>query len=125
MVKMSIQAERKTSPKIMETVETLLKLSRENQSPLWRDIAKRLSETRQNYADLNVGKISKMCKDGDIVVVPGKVLGSGYMEKKLKISALDVSEKAMKKIKDSGSEFVFLADLAKENPEPKNLKIMR
>ena len=109
----------------METVETLLKLSRENQSPLWRDIAKRLSETRQNYADLNVGKISKMCKDGDIVVVPGKVLGSGYMEKKLKISALDVSEKAMKKIKDSGSEFVFLADLAKENPEPKNLKIMR
>ncbi|MHB1439643.1 MAG: 50S ribosomal protein L18e [Cuniculiplasma sp.] len=125
MVKMSIQMERKTSLKIMETVKTLLEVSRENQSPMWRDVARRLSETRQNYADLNVGKISRLCKDGDVVVVPGKVLGSGYMEKKVRISALDVSEKAMKKIKESGSEFISLLDLARESPEPKNIKIMR
>ncbi|MCL4322879.1 MAG: 50S ribosomal protein L18e [Candidatus Thermoplasmatota archaeon] len=122
---MSIQVERKTSPKIKETVKTILELSRENQSPLWRDIAKRLSETRQNYADLNVGKISKLCKDGDIVVVPGKVLGSFFAVGKVKISALDISEKAMRKVKESGSEFIPLQDLAKENPEPKNIKIMR
>jgi large subunit ribosomal protein L18e len=125
MVKMSIQIERKTSLKIRETVESLLEISRENNSSLWRDVAKRLSETRQNYADLNVGKISKLSKDGDIIVVPGKILGSGYMEKKVKLAALEVSDKAMKKIKDSGSEFIQLIELAKQMPQATNIKIMR
>ncbi len=125
MVKMSIQIENKTSHKIRETVNTLLEISRENNTPLWRDMARRISESRQGYADLNVGKISKMCNDGDIIVVPGKVLGSGYLEKKVKISAMDASEKALKKIKASGSEFVSLVELAKEVPDGKNLKIMR
>ena len=125
MVKMSIRSERKTSVRLKDIINTLLEISRENNSQIWRDMATRLSESKSKYADLNVSKISKFSTDGDVIVVPGKVLGGGYLERKVKISAPFVSEKAMLKIKESGSEFISLVDLAKENPKGTNLKIMR
>ncbi len=125
MVNMSIKAERKTSAQLKDVINSLLEISRESNSALWRDIAKRLSETRQNYADLNVSKISKFSTDGETIVVPGKVLGGGYLEKKVRIAAPFVSEKALTKIKDSGSEFISIVDLAREKPDGKNIKIMR
>ncbi len=125
MVKMSIKGDRKTSEQLKDVINSLLEISRESNSALWRDVARRLSETRSNYADLNVSKISKLSAEGETIVVPGKVLGSGYLEKKVRISAPFISAKALTKIKESGSEFIPIVDLAKEKPDGKNIKIMR
>ncbi len=125
MVKMSVKTENKSSQDLKFAIENLLKVSRENNSPIWRDIAESLSGSRKNYASVNLGKISRLCKQDDVIVVPGKILGSGIIDKKLKVSALFISEKAMRKLRDSGSEFVPLEQLAEEMPKGTDVKIIR
>ncbi len=125
MVKMSIKTSNKTDLNLRETVDHLNKVSRENQTPLWRDIAERLAGSRKNYASINIGKISKLAEDGDTVIVPGKVLGGGYVEKKIRVSALSISEKALKKMAEAGGEFIPLDVMADKEPKGTNLKIMR
>ena len=122
---MSIKPNNKESPMLKETIEELTKISRENDNPFWRDIAKRLNGSRKNYASLNLGKIDKLIEDGEIVVVPGSLLGSGYFEKKATLSALKFSRSAQEKIKQSGSTLKTLVELAREHPKGTNLKILR
>ncbi len=122
---MSIKADRKTSPEVEETIDTLLKVSRESESPVWRDIAKRLSGGRRRYASINVGKLNELSEEGDILIVPGSVLGEGKLTKKVVIAGLKASDTALEKISSSGSTFKKLIDLALENPKPVNVRIMR
>jgi large subunit ribosomal protein L18e len=121
---MSLKTQRKTSYVLKDTVDELGKISRESKSALWRDIAIRLTRPSRVMSQVNLGKISKMISDGETIVIPGKVLGNGYFNKKITISALYASESALKKIKDSGSQFISLRDLATENPKGSNLKII-
>ncbi|HLH86263.1 MAG TPA: 50S ribosomal protein L18e, partial [Thermoplasmataceae archaeon] len=110
---------------LKNTVDELLKISRESGSTFWRDIAERLVEGKHRLASTNLGKIEKLSSDGDTIVIPGTVLGSGYFNRKATLSSLRVSSSAFRKIKESGSTFKNLVDLARENPKGTNLKILR
>lgn len=122
---MSIKADKKTSSEITETIDTLLRVSRESNFSMWRDIARRLSGGKQRYASINVGKLNDISKEGEILIVPGSVLGEGKLTKKVVIAGLRASRTALDKISSSGSTFKKLKDLASENPKPSNARIMR
>ncbi|MDS0257253.1 50S ribosomal protein L18e [Thermoplasmatales archaeon AK] len=122
---MSIRHDHKENPFLKNTVDELLKISRESGSTFWRDIAERLVEGKHRLASTNLGKIEKLSSDGDTIVIPGTVLGSGYFNRKATLSSLRVSSSAFRKIKESGSTFKNLVDLARENPKGTNLKILR
>ena len=122
---MSLTAQSKDSPFIKETVNELLKVSRENNSVFWRDVAKRLVGSRSSYSSVNLGKIDKFAKDGETVVVAGTLLGSGYFERKITLAALKISRGAIGKISESGAEIKSLVDLAHENPKGTNIRIFR
>jgi large subunit ribosomal protein L18e len=122
---MSIKVERKTSVYLIDVINDLLERSRENQSIFWRDIASRLNSSRNHYANVNLGKLDRFVSEGDTVVIPGNLLSSGILHKKIKISALKISEKARQKLAASGSEFIELRDLANENPKGTDLKIIK
>lgn len=125
MVTMSLTAEKKTSKYLKDTISTLNTISRENNAPFWRDIAVRLTGGDRRKAEINVGKIGRLSNDGETIVVAGSVLGSGYFDKKVTVSALKISDKAREKITESGSVFKTLEELAAENPKGTNLKILR
>ena len=122
---MSLNGKNKESNEIADTIDTLVKVSRENSSTMWRDIAESLSGGSRRYASINVGKINKLSNDGDIVIVPGSVLGSGVINKKVTLSALKISKSAMEKLQKSGSSFKPIKQFATENPKVKNPKILR
>lgn len=122
---MSKNLSTKENPELKDTVTQLLEISRENNSAFWRDIAKRLMKPKSSYSRTNVGKIENSASDGDTVVVAGYILGSGYMKRKVTVSAIKASPQAMKKISEGGSKFVSLVELAKENPKGTNLRILR
>ena len=122
---MSLNGKNKDSNEIADTINTLVKISRENGSAMWRDIADRLSGGGRRYASINVGKINKLSNDGDVVIVPGSVLGSGIINKKVTLSALRISKSAMQKLQKSGSSFKSIREFAAENPKLKNPKILR
>lgn len=122
---MSVKADKKTSPEVTETIDTLLRVSRESNFIMWRDVARRLSGGKRRYASINVGRLNDLSEDGETLIVPGSVLGEGKLTKKVVIAGVRASKVALEKISSSGSTFKKLKDLASENPKPSNARIMR
>lgn len=91
----------------------------------WKDIAQIVSGGRRRYSSINLGRIEKESKDSEIIIVPGKVLGSGVLTKKLRVCALYFSESAIQKIKQNKGEAVKMIDEIKKNPNAEGVKILR
>lgn len=90
----------------------------------WNKIAQIVSGGRRRYSNVNIKRIENESQEGDVIVIPGKVLGTGNLTKKIKICALYFSESAHDKIKQGKSESVKLVEEIKKNPEAKGVKIL-
>jgi large subunit ribosomal protein L18e len=112
------RVKRKTHPEIVTTL-----ISAKNASP-WRTIAQRLSGSRRNYPSVNLEFIEHHSKEGDTIVVPGKVLGSGALHKKVRICAMSFSESARVKVKQAKAELVHLSEEIKKNPKAEGIKVL-
>ena len=91
----------------------------------WRAVAQIVSGSRKKYAAVNLKRLESEASDGDIIAVPGKVLGSGSIKKKLKICALYFSLSALHKIKQANGEAIRLLDEIKKNPNAEKVKLIR
>jgi len=114
---------KKTDPAIERLITDLKRISRERSAPLWRDIAKRLEKPRRHYAEVNLSKINRYSAANDTIVVPGKVLSAGAIEKPVTIAALGFSKKAYEKISSSG-KCVSIEELMETNPKGSGVKII-
>jgi len=130
-----MRRKRKTNPQINKLIEDLKRIARENSAPIWRDIAKRLEKPRRNYAAVNLSKINRYSSSNDTVLVPGKVLSSGTMEKPVTVAALGFSKKAFEKICKCGEggkegkgeergKCITIEELVKNNPKGSGVKII-
>ena len=66
-----------------------------------------------------------MVKEKDIVIIPGKVLSQGEIDKKIKIVAFEFSEKAREKLSRSKTEFSSINEEIKKNPNGIGIKILK
>lgn len=90
---------------------------------IWRTISKKLSGPRKDRVEANLKRINTKTEEGDVIVVPGKVLGIGTLDHKLTIACLDCSRSAREKILNSGSTLLSIEELLAENPEGSGIKI--
>lgn len=110
----------KTSNKVLfDTLNDLRKLSNKSESQVWRAVAVKLAAPASQRSEVNVSKISKFAKDGETVVVPGKLLGDGSIDKKVTVVGFKASEGAIKKIEKAGGKFVEIRDFIAKNPKDK------
>jgi len=130
-----MRRKRKTNPQINKLIEDLKRIARENSAPIWRDIAKRLEKPRRNYAAVNLSKINRYSSSNDTILVPGKVLSSGTIEKPVTVAALGFSKKALEKICKCGEggkegkggergKCITIEELIKNNPKGSGVKII-
>lgn len=109
-----------TNPVLQETIEFL-----ENQdAPIWQKIADNLGKVNRKRSEVNISEIERLAEDGDTVVVPGKVLGTGHLTKEVDVAAFKASKGAKSKIQEQG-DFKFIRDLVEENPEGSEVKILK
>jgi large subunit ribosomal protein L18e len=113
-----------TNIHLRRLIRALEKASRENNARIWKYVAELLSKPRRDRVEVNIGKIDRLSNENDVIVVPGKVLGSGKLTKKVKIAAWRFSESSLAKIKEAGAEAIKIEDLVKENPKGTNVKII-
>lgn len=116
---LKIRTRRKTNPSLVET----LRLMRKHEK--WKDFAKILSGPTRKYTSLNLSTLNEHSKVGDTLVVPGKILSSGELTKKIRICSLSISAGAKEKMKESKSEWVALIEEVKKNPKAEGVKIVR
>ncbi|MCK4267064.1 MAG: 50S ribosomal protein L18e [Thermoplasmata archaeon] len=114
----------KTNPNLEEMVLELKRLSRENQAPIWRNIAKRLEKPLRVWAEVNVSTIDKHTKAKEFVIVPGKLLGTGMITKPVNVAAYSASASAIKKVEQAGGKFMGITELAALNPKGSGVRIM-
>jgi len=117
--KIESQLEKKTNPELVKTIIDAKKKKN------WLEIAAVLSSPRINKININLDKINREAKEGETIVVPGKVLSQGEISKKLKIVALSFSEKAKEKILKAKGETIIIMDEIKKNPDAKNVRIIK
>ena len=116
---------RATNPETRNLIVQMEKLSKKEKSNFWKNISVLLNKPRANKAQVNLWKLGKYVKDGDTIIVPGKILGYGQFSKKVTVSAFRTSESAQKKLKEAGSKVLTLEELMKENPKGTGIKIIR
>ncbi|HTY47018.1 MAG TPA: 50S ribosomal protein L18e [Methanomassiliicoccales archaeon] len=115
---------KKTDPNLVLLVDSLKASSREKGVEIWRDIALRLEKPARSWAEVNLSRLERYAKEGDIIVVPGKVLGAGAINKKLTVAAYKFSESAKKKIEQAGGRQLTIPDLVRESPSGRDVRIM-
>jgi large subunit ribosomal protein L18e len=91
---------------------------------IWKRAAELLSKPRRRRVEVNVGKIGQYAPEGATVLVPGKVLGTGKLNKKITVAAFMFSDGAKKALLESGAKAIGIEELFKQNPEGKSVFIL-
>ncbi len=112
------------NPYVRWLVAFLRKSAKENRAPIWKAVREWLLKPRRQRAEINISKINRYTKDGDVVVVPGKVLGTGELKHKVTVAALAFSQAAKEKIQAAGGECITIEELVKRNPRGSGVRIM-
>ena len=100
------------------------KLSRDK-NPVWQRVASELAKPRRKKVEVNLSKIEQYAKPGTIILVPGKVLGSGNLTKNVKVVAFGFSESARKLISASGSQALTIEELLASNPTGEGVVLLK
>lgn len=113
-----------TNVVLKQTINLLRKQSKVNDAKIWDKIADDLAKPTRNRYVVNLSKIERFSKEGDTVIVPGKVLGDGNLNHSLNIAAFKFSDSAKAKLGKTKSTLIMIEELIKQNPKGSNIKII-
>lgn len=113
----------KTNVYLVNLIKDLEQISNKEKVNLWKRIANDLNKPTRRRRVVNLSKIERYAKDNETIVVPGKVLASGDLNRKLTIAAYQFSEQAREKINRNGTALTIRELLAK-NPKGRKTRIL-
>ncbi len=114
----------KSNAELVELIEELKKTSYEHKAKIWKNVAVKLEKPLRNRPEVNLDRIERNAKKNEIILVPGKVLGSGEINKSLTVAAFSFSGNAEKKITDAKGTTVTIREIMEKNPKGNNIRIM-
>ncbi|HXG07933.1 MAG TPA: 50S ribosomal protein L18e, partial [Nitrososphaera sp.] len=97
---------------------------KKTRAPIWRALERELAGPRSNRREVNIRKLSEVTKAGEVVIVPGKILGTGSLGHKLTVCAFSLSESAARKVVQSGGTIVPFEELVKKYPDGRGVRII-
>ena len=113
-----------TNPYLRQLIENLKKKSLGLKSPIWKDIAEKLSKPTRQKIEVNLSDIQRNVNDGETIIVPGAVLGTGVLSKKVNVAAWKISPTSKQKIENAGGEYLTIEQLMEKNPKGSNVEII-
>lgn len=100
-----------------EALQALRKAHSKRKIPLWRDLEERLQRPKSKRVEVNIGEISGLTESGDLVIVPGKVLGGGQLPHKVAVGALAFSHGAITKIQAVKGVALLIPEFVERFPD--------
>jgi len=110
-----------TNERLRNLINELKKLSASQKAKIWKRIALDLEKPARQRRTVNILKINIHAKKCKTVIVPGKVLGDGELQKDINVAAWQFSESAKNKLKDRA---ITIETLIKQNPKGKEVMIL-
>ena len=106
------------------TIWSLRNAFKKSKAPIWRALQEELLGPRANRREINIGRLAEITKADEVVIVPGKVLGTGSLGHKVTVCAFSISQSAARKITESGGKVVTFDDLIDKHPDGKGVRII-
>ena len=113
-----------TNQVVIQMAKELKQASSKNDAPIWSKLAKLALKTTVSRRVVNLNKIDEVTKENAVIVVPGKVLGTGNISHKITLSSFSISNTAAKKILESGGTIISFAEMIKQFPTGKGVTII-
>ncbi len=95
---------RPSNPAKIQTLTLLRQAGKKSGRRVWHDMSNRLESHKSQMSNVNISKVSTLTKEGDVVLIPGKVLGGGIIDHKIHIGAFSFSGVAVEKIRRADGE---------------------
>ncbi|MCH8519796.1 MAG: 50S ribosomal protein L18e [Nanoarchaeota archaeon] len=105
-----------TNQELFDTIRACKKVANSKGIGAYNKIADELSRPASQRAEVNLEKIEKLAKTGDVVVIPGKILATGILSKKVHIVAFSASDSALEKIQGAGATFTKIQEYVNNKP---------
>jgi len=103
----------------------LERAGKEHKAPIWTVAAKLLSRPGGTRVEVNLGRVSRMAEEGQAFFVPGKVLGSGLVDKKLVVGAFSFSASARSKLEVAGGSALSVDQFLKKYPKGSGVRLVQ
>ncbi len=113
-----------TNEHLVSLISELKKKAIETDVKLFKRIATDLEKPTRSKRAVNLSRINRFTSENEIIVVPGKVLGTGELDHSLTIAAYKFSSSALDKINISKSKAITLNDLIKDEVKGKKIRII-
>ena len=112
-----------TNPIVSGLAATLRERGHREKIDFMIALADKISTQTRRRPSISLTKLSRISKDSETVVVPGKVL-DGILDKKITIAALSFSTKAMAGINKAGGHAITVDELIEKNPKGTGVRIV-
>ncbi|HLI46364.1 MAG TPA: 50S ribosomal protein L18e [Geobacterales bacterium] len=113
-----------TNPILRKEIRKLYNSYKIHGAPIWKYVAEKLSVSKRQRVAVNLLKLNRLTSANDSVVVPGRVLGFGYIEHPITIAAFYFSKSARDKIEKVGGKCITYEEMIKINPKGSNIKLV-
>ncbi len=104
--KIKKRTSKKTDQYLVETINLAKK-----ENP---ELASLLSSPTRKRTKKNLHEINEQAKDGETIIIPGKVLGTGELKKKVNIIALSFSSSALERLNKGKIKTSLIAEEVKK-----------
>lgn len=106
---------------VKEWISELSAASKKEHYPkLWKRVHELVAVPARRRVSVSLRKIERYTKEGDNVVVPGKVLSNGEIRHKVTIAAIEFSEPALRSLKGADCRVIGI----KEMLSSKNVRVI-
>jgi len=115
---------RKANKLLRSSIVLLERKGRGEEGGIWKEAARYLSSGTVTWPEVNLARLARL---GDVtaVFVPGKVLGTGNIEKKLNVGAFSFSASARSKIEKAGGKALTVEEFVKKYPEGSGVALVK
>jgi large subunit ribosomal protein L18e len=108
----------------IQLARNLKRASTKNDAPIWKKVAEFALKPSSVRRVVNVNKINKLTKADDVIIVPGKVLGTGIISHKITLCSFSISNSAVDKILEVGGKIISFTEMIQKYPTGKGVIII-
>jgi large subunit ribosomal protein L18e len=118
---------RRTGPTnyfLRKLIRELKKQANKENARVWLEIAYYLEKPTRQRPEVNLIKIEKVAKEGETVIIPGKLLAGGDLNKNVTVVYWRASNAAIEKLNKKGIKHYTIEEYMKVNPKGSNTRII-
>ena len=115
----------RTDPNKIALIRILRGAAAKNKAKIWAILASEMSKANRRRVAINISRLNRVSSPGEILLIPGKVLGTGLLNHKLEVAAESFSKTAQIKIDNAGGQCLTIEELLNSNPTGFRIRLIK